>query len=257
VIDVLQIKVGCSGFPVSRPRYFSSFDVVEIQSTFYRLPHPPTVARWRSEAPAGFEYVVKAWQAITHEPSSRTWRKSNVKIVGTKAKRYGSLKPTRENLDAWLLTVDVCHGLKAKTCLIQCPASFEPSRENVRNLTSFFQRIDREGLVIGWEPRGRWSEQPKLIAKLCKELDLIHVVDLLTVSPALVGHAGYVRLHGLGKREQNYRYKYSDDELKTLSQKLSNLSSQGMERIYLFFNNINMLDDALRFKNLLEIRKLL
>ena len=248
---MFEVKVGCCGFPVAREKYFADFDLVEIQSTFYKLPRANTVQRWRSEAPLGFEYAVKAWQAITHRPSSPTWRRSGLKVKGKSVKQYGSLKPTEENFKAWRLTLDVCRGLEAQTCIVQCPPSFEPSSENLANLAAFFKKIDRDKLLIGWEPRGSWNQQPDLISRLCQELDLIHVVDILRMYPALERPTAYIRLHGLGRREQNYGYRYSDSDLALLSQRLSDLKPEGVKRAYILFNNVSMFDDALRFKRLL------
>jgi len=49
----------------------------------------------------------------------------------------------------------------------------------------------------------------------------------------------YYRLHGF-----DYKHKYTDEEL----EKLLRMSRKG----YVMFNNIHMLDDALRFKKLLK-----
>jgi uncharacterized protein YecE (DUF72 family) len=46
--------------------YVERFTSVEINATFYRMPDPKTVAGWASAAPAGFTYVLKAPQRITH-----------------------------------------------------------------------------------------------------------------------------------------------------------------------------------------------
>jgi uncharacterized protein YecE (DUF72 family) len=46
--------------------YVERFTSVEINATFYRMPEPKTVAGWASAAPAGFTYVLKAPQRITH-----------------------------------------------------------------------------------------------------------------------------------------------------------------------------------------------
>ncbi|MHC1610664.1 MAG: DUF72 domain-containing protein [Candidatus Methanospirareceae archaeon] len=34
--------------------------------------------RWRLRAPKEFEFTVKAWQLITHEPTSPTYRKARL-----------------------------------------------------------------------------------------------------------------------------------------------------------------------------------
>jgi uncharacterized protein YecE (DUF72 family) len=46
--------------------YVERFTTVEINATFYRMPNAKTVAGWAAAAPAGFTYVLKAPQRITH-----------------------------------------------------------------------------------------------------------------------------------------------------------------------------------------------
>jgi uncharacterized protein YecE (DUF72 family) len=50
--------------------YYRDFDVVEIQETFYQPGRIEKYEKRRYDAPAGFEFAVKAWQLITHEASS-------------------------------------------------------------------------------------------------------------------------------------------------------------------------------------------
>ncbi len=46
--------------------YVERFATVEINATFYRMPNAKTLATWAATAPAGFTYVLKAPQQITH-----------------------------------------------------------------------------------------------------------------------------------------------------------------------------------------------
>jgi uncharacterized protein YecE (DUF72 family) len=46
--------------------YVERFSTVEINATFYRMPNAKTLASWAATAPAGFTYVLKAPQQITH-----------------------------------------------------------------------------------------------------------------------------------------------------------------------------------------------
>lgn len=59
--------------------------------------------------------------------------------------------------------------------LFQCPAKFRQADENIANMKKFFTGIDRGNLNFCWEPRGPWDE--KVVTKICKDLDLWHVVD--------------------------------------------------------------------------------
>jgi uncharacterized protein YecE (DUF72 family) len=77
-----ELRVGTSGYqyrhwrgdfyPTRVPqrawfRYYAErFDTVEINSTFYGLPDPETVDRWREEAPPGFRFAVKFSRYGTH-----------------------------------------------------------------------------------------------------------------------------------------------------------------------------------------------
>jgi len=241
----VNVKIGCCGFPTARKTYYRTFPLVELQSTFYKLPRERTVMRWREEAPPSFEFSVKAWQVITHPATSPTWRrmKTRPKDIG----RYGLLKPTRQNFEAWDAIRHVCDLLRSRICLVQCPPQFSPSPKNIRNLTAFFSEIDRHGIIIAWEPRGEWTQKLGEIRRICEELDLIHVVDPLRRAPSLPAPVAYLRLHGLGRREFNYSYNYSDQDLSRLSQEVSNLEGQGTMEAYVLFNNISMLDDAKRF----------
>lgn len=232
-----EIKVGCCGFVTSQQKYFRLFRLIEIQSTFYQLPELKTAEKWRGSAPAGFEFTMKAWQLITHEPSSPTYRRLMEKISPQKSDCYGRFRPTEEVLAAWQRTALFASTLGATLVLFQCPASFHPTAENVANMREFFGQIPREGLQFAWEPRGKWSKE--LIRQLCEELGLIHCVDPFKDKP-LFGDFQYFRLHGI----TGYRYHYTDQDLEQLKKWV------GKRPSYLLFNNNWMKEDALHFMEL-------
>jgi uncharacterized protein YecE (DUF72 family) len=47
--------------------YSQHFDTVEIDSTYYRAPHPKIVAMWAGKVPQGFLFAAKVPQEITHK----------------------------------------------------------------------------------------------------------------------------------------------------------------------------------------------
>jgi uncharacterized protein YecE (DUF72 family) len=151
-------RVGCCGFPLARRRYFETFRLVEVQQTFYQPPRLETLARWREAAPAGFEITLKAWQLITHEPSSPTYRRLKQPIPEAKRGRYGSFRPTKEVMDAWRATLAAAEALDATAIVFQCPASFTPTTEHIANLRRFFESVggDAHPRLLAWEPRGEW-----------------------------------------------------------------------------------------------------
>jgi len=49
------------------PMYSRVFDLVEIDSTFYRTPSPQTVKQWKEKTPSNFLFTAKLPGKITHE----------------------------------------------------------------------------------------------------------------------------------------------------------------------------------------------
>jgi len=229
------IRVGCCGFPKARPIYFAHFNLVEVQQTFYKLPAIATARRWREEAPPGFTFTLKAWQLVTHEPSSPTYRKAGLTIPEAERERYGAFRPTNQVFDAWARTLEIAQALEARAVVFQCPARFTPTDEHVADLRAFFSQVERGGLVFVWEPRGDWPDE--LVGKLCQELNLIHGVDPFQRLP-VHGVPAYFRLHG----RTGYRYRYTDDDLRQLR-----AWCEPYPEVYCLFNNVSMWEDALRF----------
>jgi uncharacterized protein YecE (DUF72 family) len=228
-----SIRVGTCGFCMPQAQYYRTFAVIELQQTFYRPPQPATAERWRNEAPEGFEFTLKAFQAITHPPSSPTYRRSS--LSDADRRQCGGFRDTATVRQAWKTTLQLASVLEATLVVFQCPASFTPSHENLSNLRCFFHWADRGTALFGWVPRGdRWT--PDVIGELCRELSLINVVDPFQ-RPSLYGTPGYFRLHGIG----GYAYRYSDQEFIRLRQLCT------APLTYCMFNNVAMCDDAQRF----------
>ncbi|WP_440060141.1 DUF72 domain-containing protein [Thermogladius sp. 4427co] len=247
----MGIKIGCCGFPVSRKKYYGEFNVVELQNTFYDLPSIDWAENLRSEAPGDFEFTIKAWQVITHPASSPTWKKMRRKPRGDTS-NYGFLKPSNENLEALRETVRVAEALKSKIIVLQTPPSLPYSRESVEWVREFFSKASdiAQGFILGWEPRGEWSKARELY-DIIEEFGIVHIVDPFRATPHLgKGGVVYFRLHGIGGSEVNYRYKYTDDDLKRLHEIVSKYSVD--REVYVLFNNVYMFDDAARFKRLIN-----
>jgi len=235
-----MIKIGCCGFPVSLKKYVENFSVVELQQTFYQPPEPKTALKWREQVPPDFEFTLKAWQLITHAPSSPTYKKLRQPIPEEKQKCYGLFRPTAEVMAAWEKTKEIASLVKARIIIFQSPASFEPSRENKNNMRQFFSHLERRQFLLGWEARGKWQEEE--IQEICQEFNLIDVVDPFERLPQ-TGGLKYFRLHGL----TGYRYRYSDQDL----DKIIGWIKEEKE-VYVMFNNVYMFDDALRLKESLK-----
>jgi uncharacterized protein YecE (DUF72 family) len=231
--------IGCCGWAGSQPQYFSQFPVIEIQSTFYDPPASKVAVRWRATAPPEFEFCIKAWQLITHSPSSPTYRRLRRPIDAERSAFFGSFQDTDEVWQAWMKTREIADAVRASVVLFQCPASFRASRSNIENLSRFFQKIGPQAFRLAWEPRG--TRPAEVVRDLCAQYRLIHCVDPLASAPDCES-ASYWRLHGKG----SYSYRYTDEDLIELK-KLLFLAPTGPQA-YILFNNVTMKEDANRFR---------
>lgn len=235
-----KTNIGTCGFRLNKTEYAKLFSCVEIQQTFYQPPQIKTLERWRAEMPDDFEFTIKAWQLITHEAKSPTYNRLKKKLTETEKEEAGRFQPTAIVREAWETTLACAGALKAKTILFQCPASFKPFEENIANLERFFSNIKRGKLNFAWEPRGDWNA--KIVKEICERHNLWHVVDpfkQITITPDRC----YYRLHGIN----GWRYKYEEGELEELVSLLPK-----NKRSYVFFNNIEMTEDALRFQAIIN-----
>ncbi len=234
--------IGVCGFPKKRELIFKNLDGVELQETFYRLIKEDKIIRLKNGAPPGFIFTMKANQIITHCSTSPTYRRSTLP-ENFRKENLGFFKPTEEVRLAYQHSLHLAKLLSARALIFQCPPSFKPTTDNLSNLRAFFREANRERpseLFFGLELRAEWPQE--LIKKVCKDFDLIHVVDLFRENP-VAGKIHYFRLHGRGK----YSYRYSEEELRELWQKIRQLPEKDC---FLFFNNTFMYENALQMREI-------
>ena len=241
----MTIKVGLCGFTVGMAAYARSFPVVEVQQTFYDPPTDASMKRWLVAMPDGFEFTIKAWQLITHEGKSPTYRRLKRPLDAEERATCGGFRDSPIVRKAFDRTIACARLLSASAILFQSPASFRPEPENIERLRTFFTEIANParppGLRYLWEPRGAgWTQRATFARDLCRELKVVHVVDPF-VTPAVPKGEAYYRLHGV----TGSRHVYTDAELQWLAE-VTPASA------YVMFNNIPRVADAKRFLELLR-----
>lgn len=246
----MKIHVGCCGWSYFQPgeflggnwkdgfgsvleAYASKFDCVEINSTFYGIPKIPTAEKWFREARAvnkKFVFTVKCSGLVTHRSP------------------FG-----KQAVPAFNLIRRVCEALHADIMLLQSPASFGPTKQNIEKMEKFFAKTRREGLKLAWEPRGKWWNEPALVKDVCEKYDLVNCVDPLRNEPRHFGtrqKTAYFRLHGFGWPSM-YGYDFSDRELQKIAGKVSGLGkARVIKDAWIMFNNAECYGNALKFESL-------
>ena len=149
----MGMKLGMCGFTIGAAAYFKQFPVVEVQQTFYDPPPIATLEKWRRQAPAGFEFTMKAWQVITHLGESPTYRRLRRPMSDRERAEAGAFRTNETTLAAWQTTLEARDTLDATAILFQCPASFRPTEDNVAAMRRFLTRIDRPARVRLRGPR--------------------------------------------------------------------------------------------------------
>ena len=237
------VRVGLCGFSMSMHSYGLHFPVVEVQNTFYEPPRDAVMHKWLAATHPSLEYTMKVWQLVTHPARSPTYRR--MKRTLTADDEPGFFRDSRIVEEGWQRSLECAELLSATGVLFQCPASFGPEAENVSRMRRFFGRIDRPRARLLWEPRGaKWAAQRDLALSLCRDLDLVYVVDPFTTQ-APRGHPVYWRLHGL----RSARHSYTDGELLQLHRMLLDVEPNGAA--YVMFNNLPRVGDAKRFSRIL------
>lgn len=238
-INTRDARVGLCGFTTSMKSYTRDFPVVEVQSTFYDPPRDATMQKWLATTGPGLEYTMKVWQLVTHPATSPTYRRMRRELDESDAPGFFRDSPSVQ--EGWRRSVECANVLSATAMLFQCPASFTPVPENIQRMRRFFERIDRPRARLLWEPRGSlWIAQRHVALALCRDLDLVHVVDPF-VTTAEKGGSVYWRLHGPGSA----RASYDDAVLHRLHRML--LDVQPRDTAYVLFNNLPRTGDAKRF----------
>ena len=235
------VHVGCSGWnyrhwreifypkglPVSRwfSFYAENFDTVEINNSFYMLPKPETFDKWRSQAPEGFVYAVKANRFITQ------------------AKK---LKDCEEPLERMMPAVR-CLGDRLGPLLFQLPPRLKFNPERLESFLSILPK-DVTNVFEFREPSWYVPETFDLLerhgASLC-----VHDMPGSTSERVAIGPAAYLRFHGT---EGKYVGRYSDERLQSWADWLVGQARSGREAWAYFNNDIfgHAIEDALTLKSM-------
>ena len=209
----------------NRLEYYSQhFPTVEINSTYYRIPHPRVMAHIAHKTPPGYDIVVKANKEMTHG-----WSGDESVIQQFKE----AMAPLRE--------VGKLGGV-----LFQFPWRFKNNSENWQVFPLFRRLLPDDELFVEFR-HASWLHGP--VAKILRDngfgycnVDEPKIRGLLPPQSVLTSEVGYVRFHSRdaskwwkGDKER-YDYLYSEGELREWLPRIEELA-QKAQKVYVFFNN--------------------
>lgn len=236
-----KIRVGTSGYsfadwvgtfyPEGTPRrrmlseYVRHFDVVEINSSYYRIPHAGMFAGMEEKTLPGFEFVVKLYKGMTHEIEDDS------SIYGQFADSVAPLKEAG----------------KFGGYLAQFPYKFKNSDEARAHIETLRARFGDDPLFVefrhdSWIGRETFDFlREQRIGYCC--VDEPRLKGLVPPVVEATTNIGYVRFHGRNAGNwwrrgggDRYDYDYGREELSEWSNELAKLERKS-DKVYAFFNN--------------------
>jgi uncharacterized protein YecE (DUF72 family) len=220
----------------ARLRYYAErFDVVEVDSPFYRLPSPETTAKWAERTPPDFVFHVKASAAMTgHEEAELE-------------AAFREFREVFEPLEA---------SGKMRGVLLQYHPRVKKSPEALEELTRVRGLLDPLVPLIEFRHRS-WVTEDELpdtlrflerngLAFVSVESPPTRAANVVPTIAAVTHPVAYVRFHGRNWRTWNIRnakssaerfdHMYTDDELAEWVEPMERLAGEA-EEVYALMNN--------------------
>jgi uncharacterized protein YecE (DUF72 family) len=240
MVDLKSIRIGTSGYSfldwigpfypqgIQRGKmldyYISHFDIVEVNSSFYRIPHPKVFENMEKKTPKHFEFIVKAHRSFTHDRTD---------IVSGVQEFKRSIEP-------------LVQAGKLRGILLQFPYSFKWNPKNTAHLMRLLDELRVFSLYAEFRHRGWLRDEIFMLfeerrASICSvdgpQLAGLPKPELFDVSDRI-----YVRLHGRNAEQWwkggalRYDYLYSEDQLKDWISRMRECR-KSVQSALMFFNN--------------------
>lgn len=242
-----MIRIGVAGwsypdwkgvvYPKKTPKNFHPlpylaevFDVIEIDSTFYRIPDPISVAQWASQTSdfKNFKFTVKLFEGFTHTRKASLMEERMFKRA---------IEP--------LIKME-----KFLAILIQLPWSFRNIPENRSFLAEILKRFEEYPKSVelrhnSWVKVDVLSFLREKNGSFCN-IDQPLFVHSTPQTAAAGENISYFRFHGRNvtawfkegvTRNERYNYLYSPNELSSWVEAIKDVSTISNETVVIFNNH--------------------
>ena len=242
--------------------YAEHFDMVEVDSTYYRLPAREMVERWAERTPDGFVMHVKAFGVMTRHPVKIDQLPPDLRDEAPADERGRLERPSREfRADIFQRFLEALEPLRSAGklggLLFQFPPYVVPKEASYDYLAWAREQVGDDRMLVEFRHRAWYEEdQREETLRFLEEHDMAHVVvdapktdgkNVPLTVLALTTPLLYVRLHGRnadtwnargGSASERFDYLYSEKELTEWVEPLKELSQEA-EEAYVLFNNNN------------------
>jgi uncharacterized protein YecE (DUF72 family) len=239
--------------------YAQRFDAVEVNSTWYALPAPRTVARWAQQTPPGFSFDVKLHRLLSRHAAAVDALPADLRNEA-ETTRTGRVRLTAQ-LEAALTerTLEAVAPLaeagKLGAFLLQLSPSFDPRGHVLSELDAVVGRLAPHPVAIEFRHRAwvRGDQLERTLGHLeaigavfvCvdaprgRQITLVPPIDAVT-NPELA----YFRAHGRNSEgwahgqtvAERFGWAYADEELGEIRGRVEGLAHE-VRDVRLMFNN--------------------
>ncbi|TCJ12086.1 DUF72 domain-containing protein [Flaviaesturariibacter flavus] len=215
LVPLKQSEFPTSFEGASRLTYYASlFTSLEVNSSFYKLPRPATVAKWRDSVPEGFRFTFKVPKSVTHA--------KGLQFISEDVARFAEA---------------VAEAGDKKGCLlVQLPPSLK--RDHEEELEGLLETL--AGDTAGWHIAVEFrhvSWYHREVYRMLQRHGAGMVEQDMPASatpPANVSERfAYLRFHGPGGR---YRGSYDHEVLEAYAARIAGWLGAGKD-VYAYFNN--------------------
>ncbi len=243
-----------------RLRYYAEhFDVVEANSTYYRLPDRHMVELWAQRTPPGFTMHVKAFGVMTRHPVKVEQLPTDLRDVPTDQRGRVDRPPREFRAEVFKRFREALEPLRATGklggILLQFPQYVVYKPQSLEYIEWSQGQLAGEQILVEFR-HASWLDEENRAATLSflEDRGLNYVIvdaprsgarNVLPTVVAATGPIAYVRFHGRNKETWNKRtgsaaerfdYLYSEEELREWVPQLRELAKRSQE-VYAMFNN--------------------
>lgn len=239
--------------------YAERFEAVEVNSTFYAIPTPRTVARWATQTPGDFTFDVKLHRLLSRHAADLKSLPPDLRGEATTNERGRvALTPRLEAALADRMTEAVAAlGDKLGSFLLQLSPAFGPRDHALEELDPLVERLgavapvavelrhrfwlDRDRIedTLRWyEDRGAVfvgvdAPQGSNAPTIMPPVDAVTRDDMAYLRAHGRNLQGYLRGRSVAER---FAHKYSDEELEELGERARHLAEE-VPTVHVMFNN--------------------
>jgi len=243
-----------------RLRYYAErFDVVEANSTYYRLPDPQMVENWAGRTPPGFTMHVKAFGIMTRHPVKVDQLPPDLRDVSTDARGRVDRPPREYRAEVFRRFHDALRPLRSAGklggILMQFPPYVVYRPQSLEYLEWSQEQLGGDEMLVEFRHASWLDEEHRGdTLRFLEEHGMACVVvdapqtggrNVLPTVVAATNETAYVRFHGrnaqtwnkrTGSAAERFDYLYSEDELQEWVPRLRELAGE-TQTVYAMFNN--------------------